>query len=85
MSIISRSLILFLVFQLSGCAFGWLKTTKKGENTEGWTVTQFYEQGKQDMEDGDWKSAISFFIAGSSLPIWPLCPASPTLCGLLSL
>ena len=63
MSIISRSLALFLVFQLSGCAFGWLKTTKKGENTEGWTVTQFYEQGKQDMEDGDWKSAISFFIA----------------------
>ena len=63
MSIISRSLALFLVFQLSGCAFGWLKTTKKGENTGGWTVTQFYEAGKQDLEDGDWKSAISFFIA----------------------
>ena len=63
MSIISRSLALFLVFQLSGCAFGWLKTTKKGENTEGWTVTQFYEAGKQDMEDEDWKSAIAFFIA----------------------
>ncbi len=63
MSIISRSLILFLVFQLSGCAFGWLKTTKKGENTEGWTVTQFYDAGKQDMEDADWKSAIGFFIA----------------------
>ena len=63
MSIISRSLALFLVFQLSGCAFGWLKTTKKGENTEGWTVTQFYEAGKQDMEDADWKSAIAFFIA----------------------
>ena len=63
MSIISRSLALFLVFQLSGCAFGWLKTTKKGDNTEGWTVTQFYEAGKQDMEDGDWKSAIAFFIA----------------------
>ncbi len=63
MSIISRSLTLFLVLQLSGCAFGWLKTTKKGENTEGWTVTQFYEAGKQDMEDGDWKSAIAFFIA----------------------
>ena len=63
MSIISRILALFLVFQLSGCMFGLLKTTKKGENTEGWTVTQFYEQGKQDMEDADWKSAISFFIA----------------------
>lgn len=63
MSIISRILALFLVFQLSGCMFGWLKTTKKGENTEGWTVTQFYEQGKQDMEDADWKSAIAFFIA----------------------
>ena len=63
MSIISRSLALFLVFQLSGCAFGWLKTTKKGENTEGWTVTQFYEAGKQDLEDSDWKSAIAFFIA----------------------
>ena len=63
MSIISRILALFLVFQLSGCMFGWLKTTKKGENTESWTVTQFYEAGKQDMEDADWKSAISFFIA----------------------
>jgi outer membrane protein assembly factor BamD len=63
MSIISRILALFLVFQLSGCMFGWLKTTKKGENTEGWTVTQFYEAGKQDMEDADWKSAIAFFIA----------------------
>jgi len=63
MSIISRILALFLVFQLSGCMFGLLNTTKKGENTEGWTVTQFYEAGKQDMEDGDWKSAISFFIA----------------------
>jgi outer membrane protein assembly factor BamD len=39
--------------------FGWLKTTKKGENTEGWTVTQFYEAGKQDMVDADWKSAIA--------------------------
>ena len=63
MSIISRSLALFLVFQLSGCMFGWLKTTKKGEDTGGWTVTQFYEAGKQDMEDGDWKGAIAFFIA----------------------
>tara|TARA_B100000686_G_scaffold352622_1_gene455275 strand:- start:193 stop:1023 length:831 start_codon:yes stop_codon:yes gene_type:complete len=63
MSILSRSLTLFLVLQLSGCAFGWLKTTKKGENTEDWTVTQFYEAGLQDMEDGDWKSAIAFFIA----------------------
>ena len=63
MSIISRILALFLVFQLSGCMFGLLKTTKKGENTEGWTVTQFYEAGKQDMVDADWKSAIAFFIA----------------------
>jgi len=63
MSIISRILALFLVFQLSGCMFGLLNTTKKGENTEGWTVTQFYEAGKQDMEDADWKSAIAFFIA----------------------
>ena len=63
MSIISRILALFLVFQLSGCMFGLLKTTKKGENTGGWTVTQFYEAGKQDMEDKDWKSAIAFFIA----------------------
>lgn len=63
MSIISRSLALFLVFQLSGCMFGWLKTTKKGEDTGGWTVTQFYEAGKQDMEGGDWKGAIAFFIA----------------------
>ena len=63
MSIISRILALFLVFQLSGCMFGLLNTTKKGENTEGWTVTQFYEAGKQDMVDADWKSAISFFIA----------------------
>ena len=63
MSIISRILALFLAFQLSGCMFGLLNTTKKGENTEGWTVTQFYEAGKQDMEDADWKSAISFFIA----------------------
>lgn len=63
MSIISRSLALFLVFQLSGCAFGWLKTTKKGENTGGWTVTQFYEAGKQDIEDSDWKGAIAYFIA----------------------
>tara|TARA_B100000676_G_scaffold14654_2_gene13164 strand:- start:216 stop:1046 length:831 start_codon:yes stop_codon:yes gene_type:complete len=63
MPIIYRSLTLFLVLQLSGCAFGWLKTTKKGENTEGWTVTQFYEAGKQDLEDGDWKGAIAFFIA----------------------
>ena len=43
--------------------FGWLKTTKKGENTEGWTVTQFYEAGKQDLEDGDYKGAIAFFEA----------------------
>jgi len=63
MSIISRILALFLVFLLSGCMFGLLNTTKKGENTEGWTVTQFYEAGKQDMEDADWKSAIAFFIA----------------------
>ena len=63
MSIISRILALFLVFQLSGCMFGLLKTTKKGENTEGWTVTQFYEAGKQVLEDSDWKSAIAFFIA----------------------
>lgn len=63
MSIISRSLALFLVFQLSGCMFGWLKTTKKGEDTGGWTVTQFYEAGKQDLEDSDWKGAIAFFIA----------------------
>ena len=62
MSIISRSLALFLVFQLSGCAFGWLKTTKKGENTGGWTVTQFYEAGKQDLEDADWKGALAYFI-----------------------
>jgi outer membrane protein assembly factor BamD len=63
MSIISRSLALFLVLQLSGCAFGWLKTTKKGENTGDWTVTQFYEAGKSDLENKDYKGAIAFFIA----------------------
>jgi len=63
MSIISRSLALFLAIQLSGCAFGWLKTHKRGENTSDWTVEQFYSEGKSDLENGDYKSAIRFFIA----------------------
>jgi outer membrane protein assembly factor BamD len=63
MSIISRSLALFLAIQLSGCAFGWLKTHKRGDNTSDWTVEQFYSEGKSDLENGDYKSAIRFFIA----------------------
>ncbi len=63
MSIISRSLALFLVLQLSGCAFGWLKTTKRGENTSDWSVTQFYAEAKSDLEAGDYKTAIKLFEA----------------------
>ncbi len=63
MSIISRSLALFLVLQLSGCAFGWLKTTKRGENTGDWPVTQFYAEAKSDLEAGDYKTAIKLFEA----------------------
>jgi outer membrane protein assembly factor BamD len=63
MSIISRSLALFLVLQLSGCAFGWLKTTKRGENTSDWPVTQFYSEAKSDLESGDYKTAIKLFEA----------------------
>ena len=63
MSIISRSLALFLVIQLSGCAFGWLKTYKRGENTADWSVTQFYSEAKSDLESGAYKSAIRLFIA----------------------
>jgi len=63
MSITSRILVAFLVLLLSGCAFGWLKTYKKGENTADWPVTQFYSEAKSDLENGDYKGAISLFIA----------------------
>jgi len=63
MSTISRSLVVFLALLLSGCAFGWLKTYKKGENTAGWPVTQFYSEAKNDLENGDYKGAIAMFIA----------------------
>ena len=63
MSIISRSLALFLVLQLSGCAFGWLDTTKRGEDTADWSVTRFYAEAKSDLEAGDYKTAIKLFEA----------------------
>lgn len=63
MSIISRSLALFLVLQLSGCAFGWLQTTKRGEDTGDWSVTRFYAEAKSDLEAGDYKTAIKLFEA----------------------
>ena len=63
MSIISRILVLFLVIQLSGCAFGWLRTDKRGENTTDWSVEQFYSEAQSDLENGDYKSAVRFFIA----------------------
>ncbi|MEE8254886.1 MAG: outer membrane protein assembly factor BamD [Nitrosomonadaceae bacterium] len=63
MSTISRSLVVFLALLLSGCAFGWLKTYKKGENTAGWPVTQYYSEAKNDLENGDYKGAIAMFIA----------------------